>query len=244
LEILLNAALSIIKALTEYLSEEDNLNDLIDAAVDIIVTLADFLAENVDLLFDAAGAIIVALVSYFSNLENLKKIGNAGLAILKALGKALVSSVSALDDGISEAIDYIADEFFNLDLSEAGKEAITSWFKGMALAFTSTMNGPLGSALSQIGAVKDLIDGFEGFSIDGSHRSGLDYVPYDGYIAELHKGERVLTAAEARGYSSGNSFGDIIINIEASGVDDVQSLAQEVAYEIQNLMERREAVYA
>lgn len=32
--------------------------------------------------------------------------------------------------------------------------------------------------------------------VDGSHRAGLDYVPYDGYIAELHKGERVLTAEE------------------------------------------------
>lgn len=32
---------------------------------------------------------------------------------------------------------------------------------------------------------------------DGSHASGLDYVPYDGYVAELHKGERVQTASEA-----------------------------------------------
>lgn len=28
------------------------------------------------------------------------------------------------------------------------------------------------------------------------HKSGLDYVPYDNYIARLHKGERVLTAEE------------------------------------------------
>lgn len=29
------------------------------------------------------------------------------------------------------------------------------------------------------------------------HENGLDYVPYDGYLAELHKGEAVLTAQEA-----------------------------------------------
>ena len=28
------------------------------------------------------------------------------------------------------------------------------------------------------------------------HKTGLDYVPYDNYIARLHKGERVLTAKE------------------------------------------------
>ena len=32
------------------------------------------------------------------------------------------------------------------------------------------------------------------------HANGLDYVPYDGYLAELHKGESVLTAEEAALY--------------------------------------------
>jgi len=35
-------------------------------------------------------------------------------------------------------------------------------------------------------------------AIDGSHASGLNYVPWDGYKAVLHKGERVQTDAEAR----------------------------------------------
>lgn len=34
--------------------------------------------------------------------------------------------------------------------------------------------------------------------VDGSHRDGLGMVPYDGYVAELHAGERVLTAEQAR----------------------------------------------
>lgn len=34
-------------------------------------------------------------------------------------------------------------------------------------------------------------------SVDGSHASGLERVPWDGYTAELHKDEAVLTAGEA-----------------------------------------------
>lgn len=43
-----------------------------------------------------------------------------------------------------------------------------------------------------------LPDGTYGWkTVSGSHALGLDYVPYNGYVAELHRGEAVLTADEA-----------------------------------------------
>lgn len=38
---------------------------------------------------------------------------------------------------------------------------------------------------------------FTGAGTDGSHAKGLNYVPYDGYIAELHRGEQVVMAGNA-----------------------------------------------
>lgn len=42
-----------------------------------------------------------------------------------------------------------------------------------------------------------------GAKADGSHADGLEYVPYDGYRAILHKGERVQTAEEANDWRAG-----------------------------------------
>lgn len=42
----------------------------------------------------------------------------------------------------------------------------------------------------------------DSYKIDGSHAAGLYRVPYDGYVAELHRGERVLTSGEAAAYSA------------------------------------------
>ena len=59
--------------------------------------------------------------------------------------------------------------------------------------------------------------------INGSHRNGLSRVPFDGYIAELHRNEQVLTADEASEYRDGG-FSDymrkmkfVLENRERSG---------------------------
>lgn len=47
-----------------------------------------------------------------------------------------------------------------------------------------------------------------------SHANGLPFVPYDGYLALLHQGERVMTATENRHYTynSHNYFGNVNLN--------------------------------
>lgn len=46
------------------------------------------------------------------------------------------------------------------------------------------------------------------------HANGLPFVPYDGYLALLHQGERVMTATENRHYTynSHNYFGNVNLN--------------------------------
>jgi len=72
--------------------------------------------------------------------------------------------------------------------------------------------------------------------IDGKHKNGLSYVPFDGYRSELHKGEAVLTASENRAYrkgGGGNSFGALIGQLVINGTDkDPGQIADEVIDEL------------
>ena len=55
-----------------------------------------------------------------------------------------------------------------------------------------------------------------GAAVDGSHASGLDFVPRDNYIARLHKGEAVLTSGQADAWRSGNAGGADMGRLEAA----------------------------
>ena len=73
--------------------------------------------------------------------------------------------------------------------------------------------------------------------IDGSNRDGLAYVPYDGYISELHKGERVLTAQENKNGWGGNVNHTGTIRVE--GINDSGQLVA-VSKLLMNDMARQE----
>lgn len=67
------------------------------------------------------------------------------------------------------------------------------------------------------------------------HAAGLKRVPYDGYAALLHEGERVLTAREARQADAG---GNVVVNVSGNQFAvrtdaDIPAIAQALAEEIE-----------
>ncbi|QYY30304.1 phage tail length tape measure family protein [Cupriavidus pinatubonensis] len=80
----------------------------------------------------------------------------------------------------------------------SGDSAAQSQWTQIAQAFLEASRGYFASG----GQYAADFASVQGFRPNGSHAGGLDYVPFDGYRAELHQGERVLTRAENARYSA------------------------------------------
>lgn len=79
--------------------------------------------------------------------------------------------------------------------------SILGWVSGFASTIKSFISGIVEGFNSVVGSANSAKSAAA--SVKGRHANGLDYVPYNGYIAELHKGERVLTAQENKEYNEG-----------------------------------------
>lgn len=112
--------------------------------------------------------------------------------IQDALGQGLYDILSGNFDNIGKSFGNM----LNRMLAEATAAQLSRALFGNDFAKGGGLGGLLGDGLK-----------WRGNLFIPSHADGLDYVPYDGYIAKLHRGERVQTAAEAR-----NAGPSIVIN--------------------------------
>ena len=145
--------------------------------------------------------------------------------IIQSIWNVAVSFFQTVFDlitGVFSTIDAVLSGDF-----QSAWESIRGIFEG-AFGFFSTVgqnavNGIKGGIAAAWGGlvsfVQGLWDGIKSIFVinagdiknntgSDSHRAGgLDYVPYNNYVANLHRGEMVLTADEADAYRRGNSGG-------------------------------------
>ena len=149
-------------------------------------------------------------------LNNIKSAITPYLNTLSAWTKSVLNYFNALFRLIGSIFSYIADKGQPL-FSEIGREL-----------------GGFLDIIKNIGKfILDIVDRFFKLSgiitnifaagmnavadkIDGSHANGLDYVPFDNYRANLHKGEAVLTASEANDWRAGLTAAQNAINFTAN----------------------------
>ncbi|KKN20094.1 hypothetical protein LCGC14_0939020, partial [marine sediment metagenome] len=144
-------------------------------------------------------------------------------------------------------LDSVGDAFARM---WAGVAATVPFLVGMLVSEMPKAIGPLNAVRDAANAAAAAVNALLsisgtitieviGSTPDGTHATGLTYVPFDGYMAELHKGERVLTAAENEDYgniptgavapqgnTTNNSTTENTIIIQ--GVQDVDGMLREL----------------
>ena len=203
------------------------------SALQIVLTLVSKLNENLPQMLDTAGQMLIAFVEGVS--EHLPDIMLAAASIVETLLTYFIEHLPDIVEGAMQMGDAVIDGI--IDGISAAWDSLVSWFNGLwdSLFGNRSVNVDVNSS-----------------GTTGGRAGGLDYVPYNNYVANLHRGEMVLTADEADEYRKGTAktAGGMTINIDINGIQfsDVNSmahaLANQISYELQAQSDRKAAVYA
>lgn len=144
---------------------------------------------------------------------------------------AIAQSSGEIDEAMRSMADAVKEMDKTSEMYETAEANIDSYLAGL-----EAQAGPLYNTMKEMGQniLAALQSGINsgtltlpgvsggGFSVDGSHKTGLDYVPYDDYVAVLHKGEMVLPADDAADYRSGGRTGgaSTTVNLYPQTVDE------------------------
>ena len=176
---------------------------ILQSGIDIIRSIMDGMIQNQGDIVSGVVNTVTTLTNVF--LDHLPEIIVMGVTIIGQIAAGLMQGLPEVLGKIPEIIFDIVDAFArNGDVFlEIGKSIVSGIWNGIVSLWDSLVNELSGLVNSLFGGYTETAN----VNVNGSHAGGLEYVPFDGYIAELHKGERVLTASEARGYNNRNNSG-------------------------------------
>ena len=245
----------------------DNVDMLVDAAIAIIIALAEGIINALPRLIEKAPVIIEKLVTAIVN--NVPKLLKAALEIIVTLAKGLISNIPKLVKVIPQIVSSIVNGFLSLmsRITGIGKnivngvwqgiQSMVSWFtskvKGFFSGIVNSVKNALGihspsKVFASIGKymAEGLGEGWDDKFSDVRDEidKSLDFDdPSMSINASVHKIGTDASGISGMAYR-GNSIGNVTININGAKYSDENSLAEAIAESLQNMTERRGAVYA
>lgn len=204
---------------------------VVETVLNVISTIGNFLVNLVSEVITGIKNLFLKLwdtaVQFFNNFGFLL-LGPIGIFI--KLGTVVHENWDLIKNKISSIFESFKNTIKNL--AEQIKSFFAKPFEYMSEAIAGAKEKVLDFA-RKIPGVKYLVGEKENVAkVNGSHANGLNYVPFDGYIAELHKGERVLTKDENE-----SIFGNLRNRLHSatqSNQSENNSKGTNVTYQINN----------
>ena len=204
---------------------------VVETVLNVISTIGNFLVNLVSEVITGIKNLFIKLwdtaVQFFNNFGFLL-LGPIGIFI--KLGTVVHENWDLIKNKISSIFESFKNTIKNL--AEQIKSFFAKPFEYMSEAIAGAKEKVLDFA-RKIPGVKYLVGEKENVAkVNGSHANGLNYVPFDGYIAELHKGERVLTKDENE--SIFGSLRNRLHSATQSNQSENNSKGTNVTYQINN----------
>lgn len=203
---------------------------VVEKVQEILTKVKDILSKIKEAIFEFVQAAWEKIKEFVQNvidtvtefIENMiSKIKDFFSQLISMVKEKLQEVLSNAKEQLGKIIDFVKELIPKM--LDAGKKLISSLWEGMKEVFGglwSWVQESFGKIISFVERAADKVRSIGnsiretvGNFIDGSHATGLSYVPYNGYVAQLHEGERVLTKQENRAYTNGRVGGGDTYNI-------------------------------
>ena len=165
--------------------------------------------------WEAIKGVVGTWISYFQNVwNNIKN-------VFASVGDFFKNSFQAAWNGIKSIFSNVGGFFQNIwntiknmftNIGTTIGNAIGGAFKNVVNSIINFAENTINKFIRAINVAIDVINAIPGVNISRLNelhiprlKVGMANVPYDDYLALLHKGERVLTAKENREYTNGTT---------------------------------------
>ena len=237
---------------------------LVDQIGPIVSTIVQVLVENLPTLIAGIAQIIWELVKALPSLTI--SLFDSIISIFEGIGTGLVNAWPKFKEGISALWGKVAKWFGGLweetkkiggNIIDGIKAGIKNAWNNLKTWFKNLFGDLIGIAKKILGIaspskVFKKIGGFTaegfgaGFEDEFAHVKDdmEDALNFDNASVGINASIRKVGAGAAGMAYGGTSIGNITINVDGAKYGDEQSLASAIAWEIQNMTDRRAAVYA